>query len=260
MPRIGAIPGGRPKNMPREFNPDEPEMMDRPQPVSDDLDRDLENLESLNRWFGSHRLLRHFLRQWWRAGESYRVLDLCTGAGDLPRVMVDYARANDITLRVTALDMNPATLDLARKRAPGYDEINFVQGDALTYRDSGAFDLVHCSLALHHFSERDATVILRRSVDLASRWLLFADLERSPLTTLGVRLLTGTIYRHPMTRHDARVSARRAFSFAELRSLADSAGWDAFGHARFLFCRQVLWMEQDRSPGEVLLPVEGCPG
>ena len=245
--------------MPREFNPDEPEMMDRPQPVSDDLDRDLVNLESLNRWFGSHRLLRRFLRRWWRAGESYRALDICTGAGDLPRVMVDYARANGITLRVTALDMNPATLELARRRAAGYHEINFVEGDALTYRD-GAFDFVHCSLALHHFSERDATAILRRSLDLASRWMLFADLERSPLTTLGVWILTGTLYRHPMTRHDGRLSAKRAFSFAELRSLAESAGWDGFGHARFLFCRQALWLDQDRDPGEVLVPVEGCLG
>jgi hypothetical protein len=27
-----------------------------------------------------------------------------------------------------------------------------------------------------------------------------------------------------------------------MRALAEAAGWKDFGHARFLFCRQALWM------------------
>ena len=47
-----------------------------------------------------------------------------------------------------------------------------------------------------------------------------------------------------MTRHDARVSARRAFSFAEFRQLAERAAWTDFGHSRFIFCRQALWLDE----------------
>src|SRR5262245_47928181 len=108
--------------MPREFDPAEPELMDRPQPISAELERDLENLGSLNRWFGSDRLLRHFLHRWWRRGDSPRVLDLCSGAGDLPAVMARFARAHEITPRIVAVDANPATLEIARRRCAEFSE------------------------------------------------------------------------------------------------------------------------------------------
>ena len=45
------------------------------------------------------------------------------------------------------------------------------------------------------------------------------------ISTPGGRLmLTELIFREPMTRFDARLSAQRAFSFAEMRELAIPAG------------------------------------
>ena len=46
-----------------------------------------------------------------------------------------------------------------------------------------------------------------------------------------------------MTRTDARLSAARAFSFREFRSLAERAGWKNFGHREFRFIRQAIWLE-----------------
>ena len=48
---------------PREFDPTEPELMDRPQPVSQELAVDLDNLVRINRHFGSYRLIRRFLQR-----------------------------------------------------------------------------------------------------------------------------------------------------------------------------------------------------
>lgn len=220
--------------------------MDRPQPVSEELAGDLDNLASLNRWFGSHRMLRHFLRRWWKPGDAPRVLDLCTGAGDLPIVMADFARKRGVSPKITALDFNAATVELARKRCEGYPEVAVMQGDVLALPgevvEGAPYDLVHCSLALHHFSEEDAVALLRRCRALGRR-VLFSDLERAWHTTLGVWLLTTLFYRAPMTVHDARVSAKRAFSFGEFRGLAEKAGWEGARHERFAFCRQAVWVE-----------------
>lgn len=235
--------------MTRHFDPAEPELMDRPQPVSVELEQDLANLASLNRWFGSHRMLRRFLRRWWGPGDRPRVLDLCTGAGDLPEVMCRFGRSRGAMPHVTALDANPATLEIARQRCTLYPEIEFVQGNALTFEPhEGAtplrsiYDLVHCSLALHHFSDEDAVRLLRHCRTLGVR-VLVSDLERSVFTSIGVWLLTALIYRDPMTKHDGRESARRAFSFEEFRQLAIKAGWQGFHHRRFAFCRQAMWIE-----------------
>ena len=69
--------------MKRQFDPAVPELMDRPQPVSRELEIDLHNLRQLNRYFGSHALVRRFLHRWINSGDMLRVLDLATGSGDI---------------------------------------------------------------------------------------------------------------------------------------------------------------------------------
>ena len=227
---------------PREFDPAQPELMDRPQPVSRELEVDLDNLIRINRHFGSHRLIRSFLKRWFRPGGSYRVLDLCTASGDIPRVMVDWARRRKITLEIEAVDFQVSTLEIARRWSAGYPEIHFSEGDAREIPgDAGSYDFVFCSLALHHFSEEDAVRVLRHARELARRAVVVADLERNLLAAAGVWLMTAVLYREPMTQADARASVRRAFSPAEFRILAERAGWRNFQHARFAIARQAVW-------------------
>jgi SAM-dependent methyltransferase len=219
------------------------EMMDRPQPVSGELLADLQNLQHLNRYFGSYRLIRHFLRRWFRPGTSLRVLDLCTGFGDIPRYMVDWCRANDITAWVTAVDFQPATLQLAMEQSRSYPEITFALSDIFNFEPIGPVDFAFCSLALHHFADGGAIRLLQRARSIAQTGVLIADLERSDFGIAGIYLLTSCLYREPMTRFDARLSFRRAFSFSEMHRLASAAGWQRFGHRRFPVCRQAVWLE-----------------
>ena len=227
---------------PRDFDPATPELMDRPQPVSQELEVDLENLVGINRHFGSHRLIRWFLRRWFKPGASYRVLDLCTASGDIPRLMVDWARQHGVTVQIDAVDFQPSTVEIARKRSTAYPEITFHEGDAREAAGGpGSYDFVFCSLALHHFSEEDAVRVLRRCRDLARLGVMVADLERGWLAAAGVWLMTAVLFREPMTKYDARVSVRRAFSYEEFGCLARRAGWSAHRQSRFAIARQAVW-------------------
>jgi 2-polyprenyl-3-methyl-5-hydroxy-6-metoxy-1,4-benzoquinol methylase len=229
--------------MKRSFNPAEPELMDRPQPVTAELVSDLRNLRQLNRHFGSHALTTHFLRRWIQPGAQLRVLDLATGSGDIPRLVIDYARKVGATVTVEAIDQQNSTLEIARGLSADYPEIDFKQGDVLFFGEDGQYDIVLCSLALHHFDEIAAVRLLKRCRHLSRRFVLVSDLRRGFLATVGVYLLTALIYREPMTRTDARLSAERAFSFRELGSLAECAGWRNFSHRKFHFARQAIWLE-----------------
>jgi 2-polyprenyl-3-methyl-5-hydroxy-6-metoxy-1,4-benzoquinol methylase len=102
------------------------------------------------------------------------------------------------------------------------------------------FDLVNCALALHHFSEEDAGRILEVARHFTGRWAICSDLERSWLNVGMIALLTTVVMRDEMTRHDARVSSRRAFTFAELARMAREAGWQEFQHYRVPMARQVM--------------------
>ena len=227
----------------RKFDDATTEMMDRPQPVSAELLSDLENLQELNRYFGSYRLIRYFLRRWFVPGIPITAIDLCTGFGDIPRFVVDWCRANDVRAQIAAVDFQPATLELARERSRSYPEITFAVSDVFKFSPASPVDFVFCSLALHHFADEDAIRLLRQARSMAQRGVLFADLERSDFGIAGIYLLTSCIFREPMTRFDARLSFRRAFSFSEMREIASAAGWERFGHRRFPICRQGIWLE-----------------
>jgi 2-polyprenyl-3-methyl-5-hydroxy-6-metoxy-1,4-benzoquinol methylase len=234
--------------MKRSFDPAEPELMDRPQPVTPELASDLENLRQLNRYFGSYALIEHFLRRWILPGVQMRILDLATGSGDIPRLVVDFARRVGAAVTVDAIDQQSSTLEIARDLSADYPEINFLKDDVLSFgRESSSYDLVLCSLALHHFREADAVRLLVRCRELSHKYVLVADLRRGLLATIGVYLLTALIFRDPMTRTDGRLSAARAFSFGEFRKLAEQAGWKNFGHAKFAFARQAIWLESEQA-------------
>lgn len=240
----------------REFDPSEPELMDQAElhngKPSPQLERDLANLRWLNRHFGAISLLHHFLERWFSAYSPYssplRILDFATGEGDLPRAIILWCRARKIPVYIDAVDLNQATLCVATDLSREFPEIHFHQGDVRSWRGSTekseTYDLVLCSLALHHFSSEEAVRVLRNARSLTSRHLLVADLERSWLGAAGIWLLTALLLREPMTVHDARLSIRRAFSYRELSELARAAGWENFGQARFPITRQAIWIDQ----------------
>jgi len=228
--------------MKRSFDPAVLEMMDRPQPVSLELERDLERLRQLNRWFGSYRLVSHFVRRWMKPGAQMRVVDLATGSGDIPRLLADYARRIGAQVKIDAVDQQPATLEIARSLSANYPEISYHTANILEWDSADGYDIALCSLVLHHFSDDDAVKLLRRCRELSKRFVLMSDLRRGLLLLAGVYMLTALIFREPMTRFDARLSAQRAFSFREMRELAVNAGWKDFGHKRFRFARQAVWL------------------
>jgi 2-polyprenyl-3-methyl-5-hydroxy-6-metoxy-1,4-benzoquinol methylase len=229
--------------MKRRFDPAEPELMDRPQPVSEELERDLANLCQLNRWFGSHRLIAHFIYHWMQPGAQLRIVDLATGAGDIPRLIVDVARKIGANAEIDAVERQSATLEIARRWSRAYPEISFHEADLLEFNAASPYDIVLCSLALHHFSDADAVRVLRHCRELSRRFVLVSDLRRGWRLTVGVYLLTALIFRDSMTKYDGRLSAARAFSFREMDDLARQAGWKNFQHENFRSARQAVWIE-----------------
>jgi 2-polyprenyl-3-methyl-5-hydroxy-6-metoxy-1,4-benzoquinol methylase len=228
--------------MKRQFDPAVLEMMDRPQPVSLELERDLKRIRQINRWFGSYRLIGHFVRRWIKPGDQMRIVDLATGSGDIPRLIVDYARNIGAKVEIDALDRQSATLEIARRLSAAYPEISHQETNILDWRPAEAYDIVLCTLVLHHFSDEDAVSVLRRCRESSRNFALVSDLRRGFLATVGVYLLTALVFREPMTRYDARLSTERAFSFSEMRKLAERAGWQNFGHKKFRVARQAIWL------------------
>ena len=84
--------------------------------------------------------------------------------------------------------------------------VRFFALDVLAESIPEGYDVVTCSLFLHHLDETDAIGLLRKMADSAGRLVLVNDLIRSRmgyvLAWAGCRLLS----RSPIVRHDGPVS------------------------------------------------------
>jgi SAM-dependent methyltransferase len=224
------------------------ELMDEPGVEHAELARSLGDLRAVNLWLGGRRVvLRHLGGMISRlATPAVTVLDVATGSADLPLALTRWGRARGVRVWVTATDVHPGTVEMARGHAAGEADVRVEPADALSlpYED-GSFDFSLCSTALHHFEDADAARALRELDRVARYGVVVSDFRRSPGALLGVRLLAETVWRrHPVTRHDAPLSIRRAFTPAELRDLAAKAGLrGARVHIHFPF-RAVLVVDR----------------
>lgn len=227
--------------MQRDYSASEPELMDLPDQDETVLRRDLENIARLNQTFGAKRAVEKIFNQMTEGLERLVMIDLACGYGDHGRNLIRLGQERRRDVTVIAVDFQFQTLRLAREATLAGQKMFFVQADArqLPFRPQ-ATDLALCSLALHHFAERDAFTVLREMRRVARRGAACLDLVRSRFAAFCIWLLTTFIMRDPMTRHDARLSIRRAFSHEEMHALAREAEWPGLKQSKFFWFQQAV--------------------
>ena len=203
------------------------EMLDRPAPFAD-LAESLADIARLNAIFGGRRLtVRHVARLLTGAprDRTITVLDVGTGAADLPRALVRWARRAGRRILVLALDRDAGTVGFARRAALSYPEIVFLQSDALALPvRSTAIDVVISALTLHHLEPAAAARHLTEMDSAARVGFVVNDLMRSRAAYWAVRLVTRALTRNRMSRHDGPLSVLRAYTPDEVRGLCEKAG------------------------------------
>ena len=233
----------------RRFNPRIPEFMDSPDPDPKVLRDDLRNLRTINRYFGGLRTVRKYasrLLQRIDKSHTVEILDLATGSADHPIAIAKFARSVGRNVRITAIERNPVTLSIARERSAPYQEISVEEGDVLSMNWSAArYDIVLCSLAVHHFTREDAVRILGAMQKVARVGFVVNDLNRSWPAAWTAWLYTHLTTRNPMTLNDSYVSVLRAFTPEELLEIAKEAGIRNPQIHTHPFFRLVLWGHND---------------
>lgn len=153
-----------------------------------------------------------------------RLLDLATGGGDIPIALTRRASRSGIRLQIDGFERNPQAVQFARARARACGAaVNFSVYDALRSPLPSGYDVVTCSLFLHHLDESDAMFLLRQMAG-AGGMVLVDDLIRSRrayfLAWIGCQLLS----RSHIVHHDGPLSVASAFTPGEALWLASRAG------------------------------------
>jgi SAM-dependent methyltransferase len=171
------------------------------------------------------------------------ILDVGTGAANVPIALAQWARRQQLQAQITACDINEQMLAVARANCLNFPAIHLEQQNALalTYADQ-SFDLVLCQGVLHHFPPDEAQALLRELARVTRRALIVTDLQRNLPLYLGGWLLMHTLVRNPITRHDGLASIRRAYTPGEVRALAEQAGLrSAATHTALRLLQSLIW-------------------
>jgi ubiquinone/menaquinone biosynthesis C-methylase UbiE len=204
-----------------------PELMDSPACGHRDLEGALRFLETTNRWFGGTSLILKHLARWMpiaRSAQPIRILDVGTGAADIPLAIVRWAASRGVHAEVVGLDGVETTASIARARTAGVPAISVVTADLFDYATQGpGFDFVIANLFLHHVAPERTAAALKSCDRLARRGVLITDLRRSWPALGAVGAISHLLGNH-VVRHDGPLSVRRAFTVGELSALAAEAG------------------------------------
>jgi ubiquinone/menaquinone biosynthesis C-methylase UbiE len=189
----------------------QPELLDHADP--DIARKNLADLVRINTRFGGHSTLRKLIRSVASPVDALTLLDVGAASGDTARVIT---RAFP-KISVTSVDYNAVNLGAA----PNPKLI--ANAFQLPFSEE-CFDLVLCSLFLHHFEDSEVIRLLRGMYRIARKAILVCDLERHVLPYIFLPATRPLFGWQKITLHDGPISVRAAFRERELAQLARQAG------------------------------------
>ncbi|MBL8229505.1 MAG: methyltransferase domain-containing protein [Bryobacterales bacterium] len=173
----------------------------------------LRDLRRINRWLGGHAVVKAEIARCYSPTDAFSVLDVGAAAGDLATSL----KRQFPLASIVSCDANFRNLRAAPSPKAAADAFR------LPFREH-SFDIVTCSLLLHHFSNLDVVSLLRELASLSRRLLLVNDLERHPVAHRFLPATRHVFGWHPITVHDGMRSVAAGFQPGELLALAHRAG------------------------------------
>ena len=204
------------------------ELLDDPRSDPVLVGRELRDIARLNALFGGTRAVVRELKSFFerrramgtRKRETWTLLDVGTGSGDIALAARTAARQLDIDLKAIGLELNPTAARIAS--AAGVPTI-VADGSALPLGPRSV-DVVVASQVLHHLPRPVAVRWIATLDRIARRVVVLADLRRSRVAMAGVWAASVGLAMSGVTRHDAVVSLKRGYTKTEFDEMLRQAG------------------------------------
>jgi hypothetical protein len=212
------------------------ELLDSDSGTAAEVEGSLRDLQSFNQRLGGVSTTRELIHSVSRqtGKTSFSLLEIAAGTGFVPIQARRDLTKDGLNLDVTLLDRAPTHL-------PRNGNTQKVAADALNVPFSNsAFDLVSCTLFLHHLAPEEVVKFARESLRVSRIAILINDLVRHPLH-LALAYAGAPIYRSRITRNDAPASVKQAYTIEEMTGFFREAGApNVEAHRHFLFRMGVI--------------------
>ncbi len=184
----------------------------------------LRELNTINKWLGGNQISVSAFKKIALGKKSISLVDLGCGGGDIMKEMAQWARKKNIKANFVGIDANSNIIEYAKKNTVDFPEISY-QAINIFSEDfqSQSFDLIHCCLFTHHFSNEELVQLFSQFKKQAREGVIINDLHRHPLAYWSIIALISLFSKSEMVKNDASVSVARSFRKSELRKILEEA-------------------------------------
>ncbi|WP_299468100.1 methyltransferase domain-containing protein [uncultured Gimesia sp.] len=210
----------------------EPELMDQPGLTEREHGSALAGLRRVNWWSRSSAILWPPILELARTVDQrpLQILDIASGGGDVGLDIALRAKRAGISVEVDGCDISSFAVRHATEQVHHrhLDHVHFYERDIFKEPLEKKYDVVMCSLFLHHLEEAQAVQLFQIMSQATRHLVLVNDLRRTRigywLAWAGCRLLT----RSPIVHTDGPLSVAGAFTIQEAAELAEQGGLSGF--------------------------------
>jgi len=201
------------------------EFLDDFQGDSQELAAVLNDINRVNRILGGNRITANavFRLIEERPKDSYTILDMGCGEGEMLRTLAILARKSKISLKLIGMDLNSDALKIAKQASLEFPELTFLEKDVLSADFSDySCDIVITTLTMHHFQDSDILNFAQQFTRLASIGVVINDLQRNALAYYLFKVFSLIFIKTKVAKQDGLTSIRRGFRKSELIALSGS--------------------------------------
>jgi 2-polyprenyl-3-methyl-5-hydroxy-6-metoxy-1,4-benzoquinol methylase len=216
-----------------------PELMDDPNLDPREHQKALAGLRRINLLCGTARILADHIQAVAKRTPRRKisVLDLGCGSGDIA-IDLGLRLQSKFDVTVTGWDMSPTAIKTANENRLAHrlhsmldDIVNFEERNALeviatSHSDTllQRFDVVYCTLFMHHFSDELSVELLQAMRKLSKGIVVVDDLNRTHLGWFLAKVGCHLLSRSKVVHFDGPQSVRAAYTVPELLQVAEKAG------------------------------------
>lgn len=199
---------------------DKAEIMDDFELQGPELEKTLHDLDTINTWLGGNKItldgLKKLLKNY-QGALPVRIADVGCGNGAILREIAVWGRNSNRQLELTGIDANPHAIAIANRLSGDFPEIKFEAQNIFSpeFKEQ-EFDIVLCTLTLHHFKNDEIARIMEVFYRQASLGIVINDLHRSKQAYFLFKAFCKVFINNPIAKLDGLTSILRGFKRKDL--------------------------------------------
>ena len=202
----------------------EAEIMDDFDLKGPELEKTLNDLDKINKWLGGNKITLQGVKVLLKGRPKekiYTIVDVGCGNGAILREIARWGRKKNYKLELIGIDANTYAIGIAETASAFYPEISYQSQNIFSeeFREQ-KFDIILCTLTLHHFSDPEINDIMQHFFRQSGVGVVINDLHRSKQAYRLFQAFCKVFINNEIARKDGLISILRGFKKEDIKRYA----------------------------------------